>query len=73
MLNDDIFYSYYNNNINSLTLLRRALLYDIQSLSHRGVEFIYKKFNFFYCFFFFIISFVSLVNIYFNYIIIIIL
>ena len=52
MLKDDMFYNYYNNNINSLTLLRRALLYNIRLLSHCDFELIYKKFNFFLLFFF---------------------
>ena len=33
-----MFYKYYNNNIYSLTLLRRALLFDIRLLSHRDVK-----------------------------------
>ena len=50
MLKDEVFYNYYNNNINSLTLLRRALLYNIRLLSYYDVEIIYKKFNFFLLF-----------------------
>ena len=65
-------YNYYNNNINSLTLLKRALLYNIRSLSHCDIKFIYKKLNFFLLFFFFfVIFFISFISVYFNYIIII--
>ena len=52
MLKNNIFYNYHNNNINSLTLLKRALLYNIRSLSHRDVEFIYKSLISFYYYFF---------------------
>ena len=54
MLKSDIFYNYHNNNINLLTLLKRALLYNIRLLSHYDVEFIYKKLNFFLLFFSFL-------------------
>ena len=45
-----MFYKYYNNNIYSLTLLKRALLFDIRLLSHRDVE-LYIKAQFFFFFF----------------------
>ena len=45
-----MFYKYYNNNIYSLTLLKRALLFDIRLLSHRDVE-LYIKAHFFFFFF----------------------
>ena len=43
MLKDDVFYNYYNNNINSLTLLKRALLCDTRLLLHYDVKSIYKS------------------------------
>ena len=46
-----MFYKHYNNNIYSLTLLRRALLFDIRLLSYRDVK-LYIKVQFFLIFFF---------------------
>ena len=45
-------YKYHNNNIHLLTLLRRALLFDIRLLLYRDVE-LYTKTQFFFKFFFF--------------------
>ena len=53
-LRNDVFYKYYNNNIYSLTLLKRALLFDIRLLSHRDVKLYIKvQFNFFIFLFFY--------------------
>ena len=57
-----MFYKHYNNNIHSLTLLKRALLFNIRLLSHRDVE-LYIKAQFFFQFFFFATFFVLFINV----------